>query len=29
MPDRPDNLTAFGVALDYQFSINTDGDDGA
>jgi hypothetical protein len=27
VPDRPDNLTAFGVALDYQFSINTDGDD--
>ena len=29
VPDRPDELTAFGVALDYQFSINSDGDDNA
>jgi hypothetical protein len=28
VPNRPDNLTAFGVALDYQFSINTDGEVG-
>ena len=29
MPDRPDELKAFGVALDYQFSINSYGDDSA
>jgi hypothetical protein len=29
MPDGPNNLTAFGVALDYQFSMNGYGDDSA